>query len=132
MPEANSSTTDDVETNSGVPDLSRRTILHGAAATGALLLGAGTAAGNGQGGQAVVKENDFEAEKQFTIDKGPFEKENDRIDFQCNGQGEKIRFPTGSSPTWTTETRRPRRGRTETRRPRRKNSTRGTTRSKLV
>lgn len=93
MPEANAPPTDDVEENTGVPDPSRRTILRGAAATGALLLGAGTATGNGRGGQAVVETADFEPDEPFTIVDGPFEKPDDRIGFQCNGQGREISFP---------------------------------------
>lgn len=87
-------------------NLSRRKLLHGSAAVGALLVGAGSASANGKGGQAVVFEEDYKADGSFVIREveGCTEPANpdgscqdEPLPFQCNGEGGP--FPPGKGGT---------------------------------
>jgi hypothetical protein len=69
MSDPDSSSTGGTDRDSDSFGLSRRSILRGAAATGALLAGAGSASANGQGGQAVVHPDDHHPDEPFEITK---------------------------------------------------------------
>ncbi len=74
-------------------DFTRRAVLHGAAGTAVLALGAGGVAANGNGGQAFVADGDFE-DRTFEIKEGgPFADPEDRETFACGSQGPGISFP---------------------------------------
>lgn len=97
MSGTNQSVDDTAETNRNGNRLSRRNVLHGTAVAGALVLGTGTGAANGQGGQAVVYESDFEPDRQFVITEVDDCREGQRnpdgscwddpLFFQCDGKG---------------------------------------------
>ncbi|WP_424006910.1 hypothetical protein [Haloferax denitrificans] len=81
--------------------VTRRRVLQASAGTGALLLASGTAAANGKGGQAIVREDEYYPDETFVI----LEVEScdnqtqygscrdDSLPFRCEGQGG--RFPPG-------------------------------------
>ncbi|WP_396611885.1 hypothetical protein ACH9L7_00945 [Haloferax sp. S1W] len=71
-----SSSETDREADDVTASFSRRTLLRSGAATGALLLGAGTVSANGQGGAAIVRKEDYKT-KPFVITEvtDPFERE---------------------------------------------------------
>lgn len=103
-----------VETETKASAFSRRKVLRGVAASGALLAGAGVAGARGQGGQAVVREEDFEPDREFVISEVsdcPEEATNPdgscwapTLFYQCKGKGG--RAPPGKGgtlpfPYWT-------------------------------
>jgi hypothetical protein len=116
MSESNQSPTDaDAENRTGKSlTLSRRKVLNSVAVSGALLGGMGVASASGQGGQAVVSEEDFKPDRSFVITEVsdcPEEATNPdgscwapTLYYQCKGEGG--RAPPGKGgtlpfPYWT-------------------------------
>jgi hypothetical protein len=105
---------DEEKRTDGSVRLSRRRILSGAAASGAMLAGMGGVSARGQGGQCVVSEEDYEPDRSFVITEVsdcPDEASNPdgscwapTLFYQCEGEGG--RFPPGKGgtlpfPYWT-------------------------------
>ncbi len=97
MPESNSSTDADESRTEKSTSLSRRRVLQGAAATGALFVATGPASANGKGGQAIVREDQYYPDESFVIREVPEGEctnrtpdgscRDDSLVFQCRGQG---------------------------------------------
>jgi hypothetical protein len=116
MPESNPSTNADESRTEKTTEISRRRVLQGAAATGALVVATGPASANGKGGQAIVREDQYYPDESFVIREVPDDKctnrtpdgscRDDSLVFQCRGQGGP--FPAGKGggipfPYWDFE-----------------------------
>lgn len=86
--------TDDERETDTSGTLSRRNVLSGLAASGALLLGAKTVTADGRGGQAIVEETAYKENEPFTITEGPIRDDNgfERQPYRCSDSGRQISF----------------------------------------